>query len=79
MQLLTALAGIATLLVLAVLMSEDRRRIRLRTVGIALGLQVAIAALVIYFPPGRGALAGLVRGVQNVIDYGNEGIEFVFG
>jgi len=79
MALITALAGIATLLVLAVLMSEDRRRIRLRTVGIALGLQVAIAALVIYFPPGRGALAGLVRGVQNVIDYGNEGIEFVFG
>ncbi len=79
MQFVTALAGIATLLVLAILMSEDRRRIRLRTVGIALGLQVAIAALVIYFPPGRSALTGLVRGVQNVIDYGNEGIDFVFG
>ncbi len=79
MQFMIAIVGIATLLALAVLMSEDRRRIRLRTVGIALGLQVAIAGLVILFPPGRAALAGLVGGVQRVIDYGNEGIEFVFG
>ncbi|MEJ2603983.1 MAG: NupC/NupG family nucleoside CNT transporter [Gammaproteobacteria bacterium] len=79
MQSLISLAGMATLLALAVLMSEDRRRIRIRTVGIALGLQIAIAGLVIYFPPGRAALAGLVGGVQRVIDYGNEGIEFVFG
>ncbi len=79
MQYLMSLVGVVTLLAIAVLMSEDRRRIRPRTVGLALAIQVAIAALVIYFPPGRGALAAVVAGVQRVIDYGNDGIEFVFG
>lgn len=79
MQYAMSLVGVLTLLVIAVLMSEDRRRIQLRTVGLALLIQVTIAALVIYFPPGRSALAGLVAGVQHVIDYGNDGIEFVFG
>ena len=73
------LIGIALLFALAVLLSTDRRAIRLRTVTIAFALQVAIAALVLYVPFGREMLGGVVRGVQHVINYGNAGIEFVFG
>lgn len=71
--------GIALLFALAVLFSTNRSAIRIRTVAIAFALQVGIAALVLYVPFGRQLLGGVVRGVQHVIDYGNAGIEFVFG
>jgi CNT family concentrative nucleoside transporter len=73
------LIGIALLFGLAVLLSVNRRAIRLRTVGVAFALQVGIAALILYVPFGRQLLGGIVRGVQHVINYGNAGIEFVFG
>jgi concentrative nucleoside transporter, CNT family len=76
---LIAFAGIATLLIVAVLLSSDRRAINLRTVGIAFALQVAIAVLIMYVPAGRDALEWVVNGVQHVINYGNDGIAFVFG
>jgi len=76
---LIAFAGIAVLLTIAVLLSADRKAINLRTVSIAFVLQVSIAALIIYVPYGRDALQSVVNGVQYVIDYGNDGIEFVFG
>jgi CNT family concentrative nucleoside transporter len=73
------IVGIALLFGLAVLMSVNRSAIRLRTVGVAFALQVGIAALILYVPFGRQLLGGVVRGVQHVINYGNVGIEFVFG
>lgn len=72
-------AGIGILFALAVLLSVDRKSIRLRTVAVAFALQVGIAALVLYVPFGRQLLGGVVRSVQHVINYGNAGIEFVFG
>ncbi len=74
-----ALAGILLLLGLAVLLSTDRRAINARTVGLAFLLQVAIAALIIYLPAGRRGLEVVVRGVQHVINYANDGILFLFG
>ena len=67
------------LLGIAVLLSTDRRAINPRTVGIAFLLQTAIAVLIIYLPAGRDALKVVVNGVQHVINYGNDGIEFLFG
>ena len=48
--------GMAVLILIAVLASTNRRAIRLRTVGLALALQVAIGALVLYVPFGRRGL-----------------------
>lgn len=79
MQSLTGLLGIVLLFVVAVLLSVNRGAIKLRTVAIAFALQVGIAALILYVPYGRQLLGGVVRGVQHVINYGNAGIEFVFG
>jgi len=67
------------LLMIAVVLSTDRRAINLRTVGIAFFLQVSIAGLIMYVPSGRDALQWVVNGVQHVINYGNDGIVFVFG
>ncbi len=74
-----AFVGVPVLLLLAVLLSTDRSAINLRTVGTAFFLQITIAALIMYVPYGQVALEAVVRGVQHVINYGNEGIEFVFG
>ena len=74
-----SLVGIVTLFGLALLLSNNRRHLNYRTLGTAFALQVAIAALILYVPGGDTVLNGLVQGVQNVIDYANVGIEFLFG
>jgi len=79
MQSLTSVVGIAVILGIAVVLSSDRRSIRLRTVGVAFLLQTLLAALVLYVPQGGAALDTVVRGFQHVINYSNAGIEFVFG
>ncbi len=71
--------GVFVILGLAYLLSTDRGRIRRRTVIVALLIQVTIAALILFVPAGGQVLDGVVKAVQHVIDYSNEGIEFVFG
>ncbi len=79
MQFLMSFVGIAVIISLALLLSENRRAIRLKTVIPAFLTQAAIACLILYFPPGQAFLNTMVAGVQNVIDYGRVGSEFVFG
>ena len=79
MQLLMSLVGVATIFVLAALISTNRKAINLRTIAIAFALQTAIAAFVLYVPAGGRILDKVVRGVQFVINQGKHGIEFVFG
>ena len=74
-----SLIGMLALVVIAVLFSENRKAIRLRTVGAAFAIQAGFAALVLYFPAGQSALASLSEGVQHVIDYADAGINFLFG
>ncbi|MEO7505220.1 MAG: nucleoside transporter C-terminal domain-containing protein [Sphingomicrobium sp.] len=76
---LLGLAGIACILGLAVLLSTNRRAIRLRVVGAALGLQALIAVLVLRTPWGRAAIEGLSNGVASLLGYANKGTEFLFG
>ena len=79
MQPLMSVIGIVTLLAIAFLLSTDRSAINRRTVLTAFTLQISIAALILFVPQGSGFLDVIVRGVQHVINYGNDGIEFVFG
>ncbi|HEX7873668.1 MAG TPA: nucleoside transporter C-terminal domain-containing protein [Sphingobium sp.] len=73
------LLGIAALLALAVLFSSDRRAIRLRVVGPALGLQALIALLVLRTPWGRQVIAALSSAVSGLLGYAHAGTLFVFG
>lgn len=75
----TPILGMAVLIGIAVLLSSDRRAIRLRTVGGALAIQIVFGALVLFVPWGRTALATISQGVQKVIDSANVGIQFIFG
>ena len=78
-DVLWGLGGMAVLLALAVLLSVDRRAIRLRTVGAALALQVVFGVLVLFVPAGQAALGTASRGVQAIIDSSRAGIGFLFG
>ena len=64
---------------LAVLASKNRQSIRLRTVLGAFAIQLFFGAFVLYFPAGKSVLLAISTGVQRVIDYGNDGITFIFG
>ncbi len=79
MQSLLSLVGAASILIIALVLSENRRAINRRTVAVAFALQVLIAALVLYVPQGGAMLDAVVRSFQHVINYGNAGIEFLFG
>ena len=79
MHVAYSLLGILLILGIAVLLSSDRKAIRLRVVGAAFALQVGLAALVLYFPPGNLALQGVAAGVSSLLGYAHAGVEFLFG
>ncbi len=76
---LNALAGIAVILLIAVLASTNRRKIRPRVVLSALGLQVLIGVLVLFLPAGQALLQSLSNGVTALLGFATAGIEMVFG
>ena len=78
-RILIGLAGILVILVLAFLLSTNRRGIRLRVVGAAFALQVGIAVLVLYVPAGKQVLEFLSGGVANLLGYAKAGVDFLFG
>ena len=78
-RLVIGLAGIAVILGIAVLLSSDRRAIRLRIVGAAFALQVGIAVLVLYSSIGKVVLGSMSGGVANLLGYSQKGTEFLFG
>jgi concentrative nucleoside transporter, CNT family len=79
MTTLMTVAGIISVLGLLFLLSDNKKSIKLKTVGIAFGLQVAIAFLLVKFPLGQVALEKVSAGVTKVFSYANSGIGFVFG
>src|SRR3954469_23898284 len=78
-RILMGIAGIAVILALAVLLSSNRRAIRLRVVAAAFALQAAIAVLVLYTSWGQAGIQWLSGGVANLLGYANQGTEFLFG
>ncbi|EAS42945.1 NupC/NupG family nucleoside CNT transporter [Photobacterium profundum] len=79
MSMFMSLVGMVVLLGLALLLSDNRKAINLRTVGGAFAIQFLLGAFILYVPWGKDVLGAASSGVQSVIDYGNTGIEFLFG
>jgi concentrative nucleoside transporter, CNT family len=71
--------GIVTLLFLAWLLSEDRRRIPLRPVIGGIALQWVLALLLIRFPPSRNIFFVLNEAVEALQRATDTGTSFVFG
>ncbi len=79
MSLFMSIVGMLVLLGLAVLLSDNRKAINLRTVGGAFAIQFLLGGFVLFVPWGNKVLDTMTKAVQNVIDYGKEGTNFIFG
>jgi CNT family concentrative nucleoside transporter len=77
--MMRGLLGIAALLLLAWLLSEDRFRVPLRVVVAGLLLQVALAIVFLKFPPARSVFLLLNKGVAALQAATDSGTSFVFG
>lgn len=79
MASMMSVLGMVTLIVIAIIFSNNRRAINKRTVIGAFLLQVSLGAFVLYIPAGRKVLAALSDGISNIIAYGEVGTQFIFG
>lgn len=79
MSALISVLGMFVLIGIALLLSTNRRAINLRTVIGAFAIQFLIGAFILYVPIGQKVLGAASAGVAKVLEYGNSGIEFLFG
>jgi concentrative nucleoside transporter, CNT family len=79
MQNLIGLLGVVLILGVAYLLSNNRKAINFRTVGVGIGLQFLLALFILKTTIGKDLFATLGRWVTRVIDFSNEGAMFVFG
>jgi len=77
--LLRGALGLAVLVAIGIALSMNRRAIEPRVVLSSLALQVAIGVLMLFVQRGRMVLDAAASGVNQVIAYGNKGMEFMFG
>ncbi|WP_299322177.1 nucleoside transporter C-terminal domain-containing protein [Parasphingopyxis sp.] len=77
--ILMSFAGILVILLIAFLLSANRRAIRLRVVAAAFALQAGMAVLVLYTPWGRAGIGTAAQGVSSLLGYAQEGTNFIFG
>ena len=75
----TGVLGLLTMLALAYLFSTNRRAIKLKTVAWGLGLQIALAFLVLRWSYGQELFLRAGNGVNKLLAYAFVGSEFLFG
>ncbi|MBA4165661.1 MAG: NupC/NupG family nucleoside CNT transporter [Erythrobacter sp.] len=78
-QILSSILGIVAILAIAFVLSVGRKRIRLRVVGAAFGLQALMAFLVLATSWGRAVIQGMSDGVAALLSHANAGTAFLFG
>ena len=79
MQIIISLLGIVILLGIMYLLSSDRKNIPYKTIIKALVIQFIIAFLLIRFPIGQVIVEKISDVVTQILSYGSEGLNFVFG
>ncbi|MDQ0230859.1 NupC/NupG family nucleoside CNT transporter [Metabacillus malikii] len=79
MNLLWGIFGMIIVLLLGLLLSNNKKSIQYRTILGGLAIQLIFAFIVLKWEAGRSALEWFTKVVQNVISYANAGISFLFG
>ena len=79
MNTIFSLVAIVSLLALAFILSTDKKKIQLQTVVMGLLLQAILIFFVIKVPVGQFLLEKLSLSVNQLIQMGMEGVDFVFG
>ncbi len=75
---LMSLAGMAVLLGIAWLLSNNRRRINYRTVAVGIGMQLFFGVLLLWWEPGRLAFRHFSDLVAQFLSLSDKGAEFLF-
>lgn len=73
------LFGLAVLIGIAWLFSNDKRRVDWKLVATGISLQIGFAALVLLVPGGRDVFDAIGQGFVKVLSFVNEGSKFIFG
>lgn len=79
MERFTGLIGIALILGIAFAMSNNRKAINYRTVGVGLGLQFGLAVFILRTDIGQSIFQWLGAKVQKLLSFSDQGADFVFG
>ncbi len=78
-NILMMLVCIVAILGVSFLLSDDKKNINKRTIIVGLGLLSALTLFVLKTPIGSKILETLALGIQNVANFGLEGVSFVWG
>ena len=70
--------GIFFLIAVAVGMSNNRKKINWKLVGIGVGLQLLFAIFIFYVPGGKWIFAGATAVVEKLLAFTGEGSKFIF-
>lgn len=79
MERFTGLLGIALILLVAWLLSSNRKAINYRLVLTGLAIQTGLAFFILKIPLGQKLFAGLGNAVTKVLSFADRGADFVFG
>lgn len=79
MDRLIGLLGIVLILGIAWGLSNNRKNINYRTVGMGLLLQALLAVFILKVPAGKAMFGWLGQGITKILSFSDDGAKFVFG
>ena len=79
MERFIGLIGIVLILGIAFLLSNNRKAINYRTVGVGLLLQFGLALFILKTSVGKSTFAWLGAKIQRLLEMADKGADFVFG
>ena len=79
MNILFGIIGIFAMLLIAFIMSNNKKLINYKTVIVGLILQFLLAVFILKFEPGKLLFEYIGRFIEKILDFANEGANFVFG
>ncbi len=79
MERFTGIIGIILILLISLLMSDNRKKISIKTVGVGLLLQIALAIFVLKVPIGQLIFEKVGKLIEKLLCFASEGADFVFG
>ena len=79
MERLFGIIGIIFIFGLAYLLSNNRKAINYKTVGMGFLLQVLLAVFIFKVPVGRALFLYIGKFIQKILEFANIGGHFVFG
>lgn len=79
MERFVGVIGIVLILIMAYAMSNNKKAINYKTVGVGLALQILFGVFIFKVPVGQAIFLWIGRAIEKLLDFANVGGEFTFG